>query len=839
MVRKLFKWISKAGDVAINRLKRQEEQENGCPGTSSRRHMFDHHPMLKKKHQSLPISPRKSQVVDSQTRTFIVDKRRYAVVDPFNIGGHHRSQSVDNTRNFATILSCDFQSQIEPEVSIRNNKPTNANSNQRTRLEDLTEGIEEETPATILVAKKEKLTRHSQLSIQSVRHITGKSISSKYNKLHDKKPDRQNFSIVHVKYPENTLKRSLSSSEIDHLRGVELAERLNERSRASLSALHESDQSTCWLCKKKVAVVGYYAHWCQSCESRRFEEKFGTWTSGNDDLDCFILETQLDAKSCFDYLEWIPYSRLCNIQYVGSGYFGSVFRSFWIDGPRDVWDVSTSQYRRREKYPVALKLLDNSQNISQEFLEGLKENLRSENNSGVHVIRFLGITQDPDTKNYVWVIQYARDGDLTKYLTKSPFSITWERKLEILYGIIIGLSRIHKKGLIHRNLHGGNVLINLNMASIGDLGMCRPAGKSDSFDDKDGSHGVLPFMAPEILRNKPHTTSADVYSFGFIMWQLATNRKPFAGKSHDSHLALEICKGLRPEITEDIPECYARLMRRCWEDDPSSRPSADELHETIGIWFAEVCDSMSTETSTEFRIAEERRKNMVKIRKRKGHCMIEQIDPGASYTSRHLTFDCLQNIYPEKVNDDPEKGKIDQKSAIIKYMTSETELYNLKAASIQADNTIEAAEIYDVIQYWPEKDHQLQLKALNRLLTNHPEFRDGLEKVRLVLIGSCRNEEDQARIQELRKLCERLNIEGNIEFEVNASFPVLVDWLSIAMIGLHTMWNEHFGIGIVEYMAAGAIPVAHNSGGPKMDIVVPYNNKITGIKYIIEGNIYN
>ena len=40
-------------------------------------------------------------------------------------------------------------------------------------------------------------------------------------------------------------------------------------------------------------------------------------------------------------------------------------------------------------------------------------------------------------------------------------------------------------------------------------------------------------------------------------------------------------------------------------------------------------------------------------------------------------------------------------------------------------------------------------------------------------------------------------------------------------MGLHTMWNEHFGIGVVEMMAAGLVTVAHNSGGPKTDIIVP------------------
>jgi alpha-1,2-mannosyltransferase len=42
------------------------------------------------------------------------------------------------------------------------------------------------------------------------------------------------------------------------------------------------------------------------------------------------------------------------------------------------------------------------------------------------------------------------------------------------------------------------------------------------------------------------------------------------------------------------------------------------------------------------------------------------------------------------------------------------------------------------------------------------------------------------------------------------------------------MWNEHFGIGIVEMMAAGLIVIAHNSGGPKSDIIIPFEGKQTG-----------
>lgn len=48
-----------------------------------------------------------------------------------------------------------------------------------------------------------------------------------------------------------------------------------------------------------------------------------------------------------------------------------------------------------------------------------------------------------------------------------------------------------------------------------------------------------------------------------------------------------------------------------------------------------------------------------------------------------------------------------------------------------------------------------------------------------------------------------------------------------ATIGLHTVWNEHLGIGVVECMAAGTIILAHNPGGPKLDIVIPHEGPIT------------
>eukprot|EP00049_Salpingoeca_infusionum_P016738 m.345667 g.345667 ORF g.345667 m.345667 type:complete len:474 (+) comp16141_c1_seq13:1907-3328(+) len=133
--------------------------------------------------------------------------------------------------------------------------------------------------------------------------------------------------------------------------------------------------------------------------------------------------------------------------------------------------------------------------------------------------------------------------------------------------------------------------------------------------------------------------------------------------------------------------------------------------------------------------------------------------------------------------------------------------------------------IVSVAQFRPEKDHPLQLRALKAFKTQFPS-----KSLKLVMIGGCRNAGDEARVAQLYDLAEELELENYVDFEIFTNIPYehLLGWLGRARIGLHTMRDEHFGIGVVEFLAAGAIAVAHDSAGPHHDIVVPHNDKPTG-----------
>lgn len=134
-----------------------------------------------------------------------------------------------------------------------------------------------------------------------------------------------------------------------------------------------------------------------------------------------------------------------------------------------------------------------------------------------------------------------------------------------------------------------------------------------------------------------------------------------------------------------------------------------------------------------------------------------------------------------------------------------------------------------IAQFRPEKNHQLILEAFAKLMASKPTLLAYTDETpRLVLIGSVRDSDDATRVYNYRLLAHELKIKENVDFVCDASWSQILGWMRRASIGVNGMWNEHFGIGVVEYQAAGLISVVNNSGGPKLDIVVDVDGEPTG-----------
>src|SRR6266496_6153431 len=195
------------------------------------------------------------------------------------------------------------------------------------------------------------------------------------------------------------------------------------------------------------------------------------------------------------------------------------------------------------------------------------------------------------------VMRYMKLGNLRSNLMIKKYNPL--DKYENLYYIVKSLLSLHKCNLVHGDFHSGNLLLlNHDYALISDLGLSKPADKPTVKSNE--IYGVLPYIAPEVLRGKPYTKAADVYSFGIIMWEMTSGIPAFNNVPHDFNLSLNICRGLRPEIVkvpkifenaekqknfENLEVEYTKLMKRCWDSDPSKRPTAEELYENFNMWY--------------------------------------------------------------------------------------------------------------------------------------------------------------------------------------------------------------------------------------------------------------
>ncbi|RHZ83759.1 hypothetical protein Glove_87g194 [Diversispora epigaea] len=298
-----------------------------------------------------------------------------------------------------------------------------------------------------------------------------------------------------------------------------------------------------------------YSKWCKPCNSKHFQNDLNNWTSGNDKIDKFIQDTQLNANIYWKVIEWIPYDRFKDVKQIGKGGFGTIHRARWIDGYITEWDIENQQWKRDREFSeeVALKKFDNFENFN-DILNEMEIHFKSYTDSdGGSSIRFYGITQDPETHSYMMVLEYAADGNLREYLKINFNNINWLQKLDNLWRLSERLKKIHKLDIVHQDFH--------------------PVG-------------VLPYIAPEVLSgDEEYTKAADVYSFGIIAYEMITGFPPYPDIPHDEDLAIKICNGLRPKIPFHSPKLITRMIMRCWDARVTNRPTFKELEDELDKYY--------------------------------------------------------------------------------------------------------------------------------------------------------------------------------------------------------------------------------------------------------------
>ncbi|RHZ73250.1 hypothetical protein Glove_232g187 [Diversispora epigaea] len=393
--------------------------------------------------------------------------------------------------------------------------------------------------------------------------------------------------------------------------------------------------------------------WCKPCNSKHFQNDFNNWASGNDKIDKFIQDAQLNANDYLEIIEWIPFDRFKYVKQIGKGGFGTIHYARRIVGSIYKWNIENQQWKRNRigKEEVVLKKFDDFVNFN-DVINEMAIHLKTRTMAAS--IRFYGITQDPETHKYMMVLDYAAGGNLREYLKINFNNIDWNQKLFNLWKLSINLRNIHKLDIVHQDFHPGNILsfdFKKYGILISDFGLSKLIEANPNNPPKNNIFGVLPYIAPEVLSgDEEYTKAADVYSFGIIAYEIITGFPPYPDIPHDKDLAIKICNGLRPKIPFHTPKLITRTIMRCWDARVTQRPTFNELYDELSKYRNEYEDYLkkgrnkNSEILIQIKKAEEFSANQESTNTTTSTTTTPlnyQTHPQAIYTSRLLNYSNL------------------------------------------------------------------------------------------------------------------------------------------------------------------------------------------------------
>uniref|UniRef100_G3NBB2 Mitogen-activated protein kinase kinase kinase 7 n=1 Tax=Gasterosteus aculeatus aculeatus TaxID=481459 RepID=G3NBB2_GASAC len=243
---------------------------------------------------------------------------------------------------------------------------------------------------------------------------------------------------------------------------------------------------------------------------------------------------------------------------VGRGTFGVVFKAVW------------------KGQDVAIKTIE-SENERNAFLVELRQLSRVNH---PNIVKLYGSCDNP----VCLVMEYAECGSLYNLLHSADpqphytasHAMSW--CLQCAQGVAY-LHAMKPKALIHRDLKPPNLLL---VARGTVLKICDFGTACDIQTYMTNNKGSAAWMAPEVFEGSNYSEKCDVFSWGIILWEVITRKKPFDEIGGSAFCIMwAVHRGTRPPLIKDLPEAIESLMTRCWDKEPSQRPSMEEVKNTM------------------------------------------------------------------------------------------------------------------------------------------------------------------------------------------------------------------------------------------------------------------
>uniref|UniRef100_A0A0D6QWQ9 non-specific serine/threonine protein kinase n=1 Tax=Araucaria cunninghamii TaxID=56994 RepID=A0A0D6QWQ9_ARACU len=288
----------------------------------------------------------------------------------------------------------------------------------------------------------------------------------------------------------------------------------------------------------------------------------GVLVNSRDNLD----ELGLPVSTCTpkstildDVMECeIPWENLIIGERIGLGSYGEVYHADW-----NGTEVAVKKFLDQDFSGDALEQFRSEVRIMQR--------LRHPN-----IVLFMGAVTRPP--NLSILTEFLPRGSLYKLIHRPSIQIDEKRRLRMALDVAKGMNYLHTSNptIVHRDLKSPNLLVDKNwVVKVCDFGLSRL--KHHTFLSSKSTAGTPEWMAPEVLRNEPSNEKCDVYSFGVILWELATLRMPWSGMNPMQVVGAVGFQDRRLDIPKEVDPVVARIISSCWQNDPSLRPSFAQL----------------------------------------------------------------------------------------------------------------------------------------------------------------------------------------------------------------------------------------------------------------------
>ncbi|KAM4596109.1 insulin-like growth factor 1 receptor isoform 2-T2 [Fundulus diaphanus] len=300
---------------------------------------------------------------------------------------------------------------------------------------------------------------------------------------------------------------------------------------------------------------------------------------GNGVLYASVNPEYFSAAEMYVPDEWeVAREKISLCRELGQGSFGMVYEG-----------VAKGVVKDEPETRVAVKTVNESASM-RERIEFLNEASVMKEFNCHHVVRLLGVVSQGQPT--LVIMELMTRGDLKSYLRslrpkeQQQFSCLslppLKKMLQMAGQIADGMAYLNANKFVHRDLAARNCMVAEDFTvKIGDFGMTRDIYETDYY--RKGGKGLLPvrWMSPESLKDGVFTTNSDVWSFGVVLWEIATlAEQPYQGLSNEQVLRFVMEGGLL-EKPQNCPDMLFELMRMCWQFNPKMRPSFVEIISSI------------------------------------------------------------------------------------------------------------------------------------------------------------------------------------------------------------------------------------------------------------------